>query len=86
MSIRDMQKTRLRHVGIVVKDINESVKLYKKMGFKVSERETLEVVKMIDKDGSVFELVQGKWKPHLAVLFYEDFDGNLLEVVCQSKS
>ena len=76
---------KLRHVGIVVKDINESVKLYKKMGFKVLERDTLKVVKMIDSDANVFELVQGKWHPHLAINFYEDENKNFMEVVCQSK-
>ncbi len=76
---------KLRHVGIVVKDINESVKLYKKIGFKVMERDTLIVVKMYDQDGNTFELVQGKWKPHIAINFYEDEKENFLEVICPSK-
>ncbi len=77
---------KLRHIGIVVKDINESVKLYKKMGFKIFERDRLIVVKMIDSDGNVFELVQGRWAPHVAVNFYEDENKNLLEVVNENKN
>jgi len=41
----------------------------------------LRVQKMIDKDGKIFELVQGNWNPHIAVNWYRDEDGNLIELV-----
>ena len=72
----------LRHAGILVKDLNEAVKTYVALGFRqFISRETLTVVKLADHEGNVIELVQGNWKPHIAVNWYEDQDGNLIEVV-----
>lgn len=72
----------LRHVGILVKDLSRAVNLYRKMGFiLMGDVEALRVQKMIDKDGKIFELVQGNWNPHIAVNWYRDEDGNLIELV-----
>lgn len=40
---------------------------------------------MTDLKGNVIELVQGNWPPHLAVNFYDDADGNRIEVVEEKK-
>jgi len=50
---------KLRHVGIVVKDLNKSTKFYCNLGFKVVERDTLKIVKLADSDGNTFELIKG---------------------------
>ena len=71
---------RLRHVGIVVKDLGKAIQIYQAMGFKVVETETIMVAKLEDADGKTFELLQGNWKPHIAVNFYED-ENVFLEVV-----
>lgn len=36
---------------------------------------------MEDERGNMIELVQGNWSPHIAVNWYKDPDGNLVEVV-----
>jgi catechol 2,3-dioxygenase-like lactoylglutathione lyase family enzyme len=36
---------------------------------------------MTDPEGQTIELVQGNWSPHIAVNWYSDDDGNLIEVV-----
>ncbi len=72
----------LRHVGIQVKDLGESIKQYKALGFnQCAPRETLQVVKMKDREGNMIELIQGNWSNHIAVNWYADRDGNLIEVV-----
>ena len=80
------KKPRFRHAGILVQDLKQSIQSYRKVGFEVVSRETLRVVKMQDRCGNVIELVRGNWHPHIAVNWYEDQDGNFVEVVCQSKS
>jgi len=52
----------------------------------VIERETIKVVKLQDSKGNMVELLSGKWKSHLAIDLYEDDAGNLVEVICPSKS
>ena len=71
----------LRHAGILVKDLEESMAVYEQAGFSKVEVETLTVVKMADKNGAMIELVQGNWHPHIAVNWYEDLDGNYIETV-----
>jgi hypothetical protein len=43
------------------------------------------VLKMTDLKGNVIELVQGNWHPHIAVNWYEDRDGNYVEVVSDDR-
>ncbi len=75
---------KLRHVGIVVKDFGQ-IEIWEHMGYKVIERDIIEVVKLMnDETGNVIELVKGKWNPHIAVNFFEDEDKNLLEVVSKT--
>ena len=74
----------LRHAGILVKDIEESMKIYEAAGFQKVEVEMLTVVKMADKNGAMIELVQGNWHPHICVNWYEDPDGNYIETVEQT--
>ncbi len=75
----------LRHAGILVKDLEESMAIYEQAGFKKVEVEMLTVVKMADKNGAMIELVQGNWHPHIAVNWYEDPDGNYIETVEEVK-
>ena len=71
----------LRHVGILVKDLEKAKQMYLSLGFREIERERLEVIKMCDVSGNTIELVKGNWKPHVAVNWYSDGQGNLIEVV-----
>lgn len=68
-----------------MKDLKQAIQDYHSLGFEVVARETLRVVKMQDSCGNMIELVKGNWKPHIAVNWYEDTSGNLVEVVCRSK-
>lgn len=74
-------KGTLRHVGILVKSLEESEPVYRALGFLPISREKLEVLKMEDLQGNVIELVQGNWHPHIAVNWYADPDQNYVEVV-----
>ena len=71
----------LRHVGILVKQLEESKIHYESLGFKALEIETLRVLKMTDVNGAMIELVEGNWHPHIAVNWYDDGDGNYIETV-----
>lgn len=75
----------LRHTGILVKDLDKAKKTYGSLGFQEVSREKLEVLKMTDLKGNMIELVQGNWPPHLAVNWYDDGQGNLIEVVEEKK-
>lgn len=76
------EKISLRHVGLMVRDLEMAVMFYQVLGFKrMGKQETLKVQKMRDWKGGVIELVQGKWHPHIAVTWIKDPDGNLMEVV-----
>lgn len=68
-----------------MKDLKQSIQDYRSLGFEVVDRETLKVVKMKDMAGNMIELVKGKWRPHIAVNWYEDSSGNLVEVVYDEK-
>ena len=71
-------KGTFRHTGILVKSLKEAEPIYRALGFLPISHEKLEVLKMEDERGNVIELVQGKWKPHIAVNWYADPDGNLV--------
>ena len=75
----------LRHAGLLVRDLKRSVPVWKRCGFKVVSRESLKVVKLRDQKGQTVELVQGRWHPHLAVDWYDDGEGNYLEIVRRKK-
>ena len=76
----------IRHVGIVVQDMNKELNYYLTMGLtiKSDEVEKVRVVKLEDKNGMVLELLQyesqgpGK-EPHVA--FTRDPEDNLIEIV-----
>ncbi len=73
---------KLRHVGILVKDLQQAKTNYENIGFtQVQPVEHLFVCKMADDQGNMIELVQGNWKPHIAVNWCEDKEGNLIEFV-----
>ena len=71
----------LRHAGILVKDLEASIKMWEAIGFKTLEVEMLTVCKMTDKNGAMIELVQGNWHDHIAVNWYETPEGFYIETV-----
>ena len=75
------ERPKLRHAGILVRDLDESEKIYRFLGFQPISREKLEVLKMGDPAGRIIELVQGNWHHHIAVNWYETPDGNYVEMV-----
>jgi len=61
----------MRHVCMIVKDSQRAIRWYQKLGFLPSAdkdetwgQEQLEVTKL--------ELIQGNWKPHMALTFQAD--------------
>ena len=62
----------LRHAGILVENLEESIQTYQKAGFEPLEVEVIRVCKMTDKNGATIELVEGNWHPHIAVNWYDD--------------
>ena len=77
-----MARISLRHTGILVKSLARSIRDYQAMGFRpIGKIERLKVQKMQDSEGKILELVQGSWSDHIAVNWYRDNNGNLLEVV-----
>jgi catechol 2,3-dioxygenase-like lactoylglutathione lyase family enzyme len=56
-----------RHTGLIVKNLNKSIKFYEGLGLKLTGR-TIEVwhdhILKIAKMGPV-ELIQGQWRPHI---------------------
>lgn len=69
-------ETKIRHLGLVVTDLKQALKFYQKFGFtKLTVRgsterwgkEELKVQKLINSKGEVLELIQGNWKPHIAL-------------------
>ena len=75
----------LRHAGILVKDLNKARETYIALGFSPLEVETIRVLKMTDRNGAMIELVEGNWHPHIAVNWFDDGDGNYIEVVKEDK-
>ena len=73
-------KITLRHIGIIVSDLEKSQKIYEMMGFDEIDRENFRVVKMRDEEGSVIELIEGEFHEHVCVNFYETVPGQYLEV------
>lgn len=79
-------KITLRHVGILVENLEEARKTYETLGFKqFCPIENLKVLKMADENGALIELVQGNWPAHIAVNWYSDGQGNRVEVVEEVK-
>lgn len=73
---------KLRHAGIVVKDLKKAEKFYNRLGFsrlraiqlETWNRKKLKILKLSDGD-DIIELIQGDWRPHLAfTLTYGDMD------------
>lgn len=71
----------LRHAGILVANLEKARQIYQKMGFRPLEVETIRVLKMTDAKGQMIELVEGAWHPHIAVNWFDDGDGNYIELV-----
>ena len=72
----------LRHAGVLVKNLEEAVKTYQKIGFHpLQPIEILRVMKMTDSTGAMIELVEGNWHEHLAINWYDDGQGNYIEFV-----
>ena len=73
---------KLRHIGVLVKNLENSVETYKAMGFNpVGKEESFRVRKMSDPEGRVIELIQGEYHNHVAVNWLTDEDGNWIELV-----
>lgn len=74
--------TTLRHVGLMVKNLERATALYRRLGWKETEPvEVVRVQKMRDPNGATIELCEGNWPEHISVNFYEDADGNRVEAV-----
>ena len=74
----------LRHAGILVENLEQAISEYWLFGFKpIGPQETLIVQKMQDAEGQKIELVCGNWPAHIAVNWYEDSSGNLIECVTE---
>ena len=73
-------KITLRHIGIIVSDLEKSKEAYEMMGFEEIHRESFRVIKMRDKEGLIFELIEGEFHGHVCVNFYETESGQYLEV------
>lgn len=57
-----------------MKDLEESIRFYRWFEFHVKRRseevwkgKTLNIVKMADRTGGIVELIQGDWRPHIAI-------------------
>ncbi len=77
-------ETKIRHLGLVVTDLKQALRFYQRFGFvKLIKRgsterwgkEELKVLKLIKSKGEILELIQGNWKPHIALTMIskEDF-------------
>ena len=81
-----MKKGTLRHVGVKVDSIEQGIRDYTILGFEVcAPVEKVKVQKMKDKNGGMIELIEGNYNPHIAVNWFEDTSGNLIEVVREDK-
>lgn len=79
-----MKPGTLRHVGVKVNNIRDGVKDYERLGFKIcAPVEVVRVQKMIDRKGGMIELIEGNYNPHVAVNWFEDSSGNLIELVTE---
>ena len=73
---------KLRHSGILVKNLVRAVSQYERLGWKPWQSvEMLMVQKMKDDEGNIIELIEGNYHPHIAVNWLEDEDGNWIELV-----
>ena len=73
-------KITLRHIGIIVSDLEKSRQAYGMLGFKEIYRSNFTVAKMKDANGSIIELIEGEFHEHVCVNFYETEPGQYLEV------
>ena len=75
-----MKQARLRHVGIVVKDLLLMINYYQKLGFKLIYSDGLEkthqeywgnkfieIAKLQDSNGGIIELIAKSWFPHISL-------------------
>jgi catechol 2,3-dioxygenase-like lactoylglutathione lyase family enzyme len=69
-----------RHTGLIVKNLNKSIKFYEGLGLKLKQRRVevwddhiLKIAKM-----GQLELVQGQWRPHLCFEVDEIPDGKII--------
>ena len=75
----------IRHVGIKVRDLGESVKEYMRIGFiPYCDPEVIYLQKM-ERDGVIIELIEGNYDPHVSVDWFRDANGNLIEMVREDK-
>ena len=70
---------KLRHVGVMCKNLQESMRFYQQFGFqKMSQRMVMEewagkklkILKLAN-PGGMIELIEGDWKPHIALTLTE---------------
>ena len=81
-----MKPGTLRHVGIKVNSISEGIADYERIGFTACESvEIVKVQKMKDQNGGMIELIEGNYRPHIAVNWFEDSFGNLIELVTEKE-
>lgn len=72
-----MMQSRLRHVGIVVENLERMKRFYQELGFSVDDRAVqheqwgdrhIDVVKLLDPDGGCgIELISGRWDSHISL-------------------
>ena len=73
---------RLRHSGILVKNLHQAILTYKQLGWKIQGPvQSFRVQKMRDRNGGMIELIEGEYHNHIAVNWVADEDGNWIELV-----
>ena len=89
------KKMKVRHFGLVVKDLKETVRFYQELGFKILKRSIerwvstdLEVLKMQNGNGDILELILGDWQPHISFtseetpnMLWEKFGGKANQIL-----
>jgi len=67
---------RLRHMGLVVRDLKTELEFCRKLGLEklatrpvteIWKHNELKIMKLRDSGNGLIELVQGDWKPHIAI-------------------
>ena len=78
---------KLRHVGVMCKNLQESMRFYQQFGFqKMSQKVAMEewagkklkILKLANPSGTI-ELIEGDWKPHVALTLIEGTMDDLWE-------
>lgn len=69
---------KLRHAGLVVKNLEASIEFYKFFGFRKVHKgietwngKRLRICKM-ESDAGMIELIEGDWRPHISITVKED--------------